>query len=80
VRGGDLVVRLSGKTAVVLGGATGIGRATALLFGEHGARVIVGDINDTEGGETERRLREGGGTGLFAHVTLTSVSLRRSSV
>ncbi len=34
---------LSGRVAVITGGASGIGRATALLFAQHGARVFVGD-------------------------------------
>ncbi|MCO6455170.1 MAG: SDR family oxidoreductase [Pirellulaceae bacterium] len=35
---------LAGRVAVVTGGANGIGRATALVLAEHGARVLVGDI------------------------------------
>ena len=35
--------RLEGKTAVVTGGASGIGRATSILFAQHGARVVVVD-------------------------------------
>lgn len=35
---------LAGRVAVVTGGASGIGRATALVLAEHGARVLVGDI------------------------------------
>ena len=37
--------QLSGRVAVVTGGATGIGRATALLLAEHGAQVFVGDYD-----------------------------------
>lgn len=37
---------LAGRTAVVTGGAGGIGLATAALFVEHGARVVLGDLNE----------------------------------
>jgi len=43
-------MRFSGKRAIVTGGASGIGRAAALRFAEEGAEVIVGDIDEAEGG------------------------------
>src|SRR5438067_11219522 len=47
-------VRLSGRTAVVTGGASGLGRAIALRFADEGAFVVVGDVR--------REPREGGAT------------------
>ena len=40
---------LQGKTAIITGGASGIGRATALLLAREGAAVTVADLNETGG-------------------------------
>lgn len=46
------MARLAGKVALITGGGTGIGRATALLFAREGARVVVAEIDRTSGEET----------------------------
>ena len=48
---------LDGKSALITGGASGIGRAACLAFARHGARVVVTDL-DAEGGEETLRLLE----------------------
>ena len=45
-------MRLANKIALITGGATGIGRATALRFAQEGAQVMVADINDAAGQAT----------------------------
>ena len=45
--------RLDGKVAIVTGGASGIGAATARLFAEAGARVLIGDLQDAAGVASE---------------------------
>ena len=49
-------MELTGKTILVVGGATGIGRATAQLCAKRGARVIVADFNTSDGAETARAI------------------------
>jgi len=46
------MTRLEGKVAFITGAGTGIGRATAVLFARHGARVVVADIDGVAGDET----------------------------
>jgi NAD(P)-dependent dehydrogenase (short-subunit alcohol dehydrogenase family) len=48
--------RLDGKVAVITGGASGIGAATAALFVEEGARVVIGDMQTDVGEQTAGRL------------------------
>lgn len=55
------------KVAIVTGGSTGIGRATALLFARHGAKVVIGDVNP-EGRETVAMIEREGGTALFVET------------
>lgn len=50
--------RLENKTAVITGAATGIGQATAEVFANEGARVIIGDINKDQMEETVDAIRK----------------------
>ena len=45
-------MRLQNKVAIITGAATGIGRATALLFAREGASVVVADISKKSGVQT----------------------------
>jgi NAD(P)-dependent dehydrogenase (short-subunit alcohol dehydrogenase family) len=57
---------IEGKVAVVTGAATGIGRGTAIVFAREGAKVVVTDGINPEGGhETVRLIKEAGGEATF---------------
>jgi 2-hydroxycyclohexanecarboxyl-CoA dehydrogenase len=61
---------LNEKVAVVTGGASGIGRATAIALAKAGARVFVADVDDGRGSETCAAIEDGGGTAHFVHVDI----------
>ena len=63
--------QLAGKTAIVTGGAGGIGRATALLFAGEGAAVSVVDLNQEAGVEVAREISAGGGRAIFERADVT---------
>ena len=65
------VTDLSGKTVVVTGCASGIGRAAALQFASAGAIVYGGDRNAADGEETLAQIRAAGGHGAFVTLDLT---------
>jgi NAD(P)-dependent dehydrogenase (short-subunit alcohol dehydrogenase family) len=54
-------MRLAGKVALIAGAASGIGRATAHLFAQEGARVVAVDRDETQGRETVTHLQAAGG-------------------
>jgi dihydroanticapsin dehydrogenase len=67
-------VQLAGKSAVITGAATGIGRATALLFAREGATVTIGDINVSEGERTAADVVAAGGQAKFLSCDVTRPS------
>lgn len=63
--------RLKGKVAVITGAASGIGAATAKIYVEQGARIVLGDIQD-EAGEALAEALGGSSTAIFRHCNVTN--------
>jgi NAD(P)-dependent dehydrogenase (short-subunit alcohol dehydrogenase family) len=66
-----MMKQFSGKVALVTGGASGLGRVTALALAHEGARVVVADIAVDEGEATVRLIADAGGQGLFVKADVT---------
>ena len=66
--------RLSGKIAVITGGASGIGRATALTFLREGASVLIGDLNEASIAETSAVVAKQGVADRFASLRVDVAS------
>jgi NAD(P)-dependent dehydrogenase (short-subunit alcohol dehydrogenase family) len=64
------VLDFSGKVVLITGAATGIGRAVAIAFGRHGARVAVGDVNEQAAAETIRSIEQAGAEALFVRTSV----------
>ena len=63
----------SGQTALVTGGASGLGRATALLFGREGARVCVADLDGPGAEKVAQEIKDSGGEAIACTVDVATV-------
>lgn len=64
-------VRLNDKVALITGGSTGIGAATAIEYARAGAKVVFGDINEPDAEKTLNTIREEGGVAKFLRTDVT---------
>jgi NAD(P)-dependent dehydrogenase (short-subunit alcohol dehydrogenase family) len=74
------VFSLEGKSALVTGAGSGIGREIALLFARQGATVAVGDINDEGARGVVDEITSAGGSAIPLHLDVTSPDSARDAV
>ena len=67
-------MKLADRSVVITGAGSGVGRASARLFAEEGARVVVADVQDDWAAETVRLVTETGGIAVAVHCDVTSES------
>ncbi|HID53603.1 MAG TPA: SDR family NAD(P)-dependent oxidoreductase, partial [Anaerolineae bacterium] len=66
-----MTAQLANKIALVTGGASGIGRATAVLFAQSGAKVVVADIDAAGGAETVQTIIAQGDEAFFIQADVS---------
>jgi NAD(P)-dependent dehydrogenase (short-subunit alcohol dehydrogenase family) len=66
--------RVNGKIALVTGGGSGIGRATALVFAREGAKIVIADVVVSGGEETVRLIKAAGGEAVFVKADVSKAA------
>jgi NAD(P)-dependent dehydrogenase (short-subunit alcohol dehydrogenase family) len=74
------VFKLDGKTALITGGGSGIGREIALLFGKQGATVAIGDINEDAAVLVATEITGAGGEALSVRLDVTDMGSAETAI
>ena len=70
--------RLQDRVAIITGGGRGIGRTTALLFAQEGARIVVADVDEVGGQETVAAIEDRGGEAVFVATDVADADQTRA--
>lgn len=72
--------RLTGKIALISGGASGLGAAQATLYAREGAQVVIGDLQESLGADTVAAIESAGGKARFVRLDVTDVASWKAAV
>ncbi|HYJ64722.1 MAG TPA: SDR family NAD(P)-dependent oxidoreductase, partial [Parafilimonas sp.] len=61
-----------GQTAIVTGGASGIGEAAALLYAEHGCNVVISDVQEEKGNLLVEKIKQLSGKAIFVKADVSN--------
>ena len=65
---------LNNKVAIITGGSSGIGRSTANLFAEHGAKIVIGDIDEIGGIQTTNEINTNSENAIFVKTDVSKMA------
>jgi NAD(P)-dependent dehydrogenase (short-subunit alcohol dehydrogenase family) len=65
-------MKLKGKVAIITGAGSGIGKASAGVFAEEGAKVVVVDWNKETGAQTSEMIRQTGGEAIYCYADVSN--------
>ena len=63
---------LKGKTAIITGGAKGIGRASAIMLSEYGANIVIADMDEEAAKETAKNITSNNGKAVWIKCNVTN--------
>ena len=67
-------MRLENKVALITGASSGIGKESALLFAQEGAKIVAVDVNDAEGEKTVSEIKATGGEAIYTHADISKAA------